>query len=190
MIDNKQAIVILANKGFQILDLTTLTLGRRIKPGGKRCYAVTCSNNQIWTSNGGTTISQIDISGNILHSITTKNEIQNFCIDNDRNIYYTSRGIENNVYRITLDGQDSIFCSHSDLIYSRGIDVDSKGNVYVGGMLSHNIHRISSDGKNHQIILTKNDGIKCPWGFCYNRETKQFLVANDHTESVAIYSLH
>ncbi|XP_052064426.1 uncharacterized protein LOC127704427 isoform X1 [Mytilus californianus] len=189
MIDDKRAIVTLQSKGFQILDLTTLTLGRCIKPG-KGCYAVTCSNGQIWTSDDGTTINQIDTSGNILRSITTKNEIRDFCIDNDSNIYYTPAVYDgNNVYRITPDGQESIFCSHSDLIYSLGIDVDHKGNVYVGGASSDNIHRISSDGKDHQIILAKNDGIKVPWGLCYNRDTKQLLVANDNKTSVAIYNL-
>ncbi|XP_052064423.1 uncharacterized protein LOC127704425 [Mytilus californianus] len=190
IIDNKRAIVSSANEGFQILDLTTLTIGRCIKPGRKGCYAVTCSNGQIWTSNGGTTISQIDISGNILRSITTKNEIRDFCIDNDSNIYYTERSFsDSNVYRITPDRQESIFCSHSDLNRPRGIDVDDKGNVYVGGMMSDNIHRISSDGKDRQIILTKEDGINYSWDLCYNRENKQLFVVNDNTKSVAIYSL-
>ncbi|XP_063400101.1 uncharacterized protein LOC134684723 [Mytilus trossulus] len=190
MVDDNQAIVTLSDKGFQILDLTTLTLGRCIKPGGKGCCAVSCNNDQIWTFNGGLTISQIDISGNILRYITTKNRVHNLCIDNNGNIYYTTgNGADNNVYRITPDGQESLFFSHSDLIFPWVIDVDHKGHVYVGGMGSQNIHRISSDGKDHQIILTKDDGINGAWDVCYNRETKQLLVVNDYKESLAMYTL-
>ncbi|VDI54559.1 Hypothetical predicted protein [Mytilus galloprovincialis] len=191
MIDDNQAIVTLYYKGFQILDLTTLTLGRCIKPGGQGCYAVTCSNDQIWTSDDGfNTISQIDTSGNILRSITANNMIEDFCIDNNDNIYYTPvSNSDNNVNRIIHDGQESIYFSHSDLIRPNSIDVDGKGNVYVGGLMSDNIHRISSDGKDHQIILTKNDGIHGPWGLCYNRGKKQLLVVNDNKKSVAMYNL-
>lgn len=188
MIDDNQAIVTLKDKGFQILDLTTLTLGICIKPEGRGCYVVTCSNDQIWTSDGLKTISQIDISGNILRSIPTNNIVQSLCIDNNDNIYYIPNS-DNNVYRIIHDGQESIYFSHSDLIKPWGIDVDEKGNVYVGGMMSNKIHRISSDGKDHQIILTKNDGIMGPWGLCYNREKKQLLVVNDYKKSVAMYNL-
>ncbi|XP_071121357.1 uncharacterized protein [Mytilus edulis] len=191
MIDDNQAIVTLQDKGFQILDLTTLTLGRCIRPGGRReCYVVTCSNDQIWTSDGAKTISQIDISGSILRSITANNIIRDFCIDNNDNIYYTTGSTSDyNVYRIIHDGQESIYFSHSDLIMPWGIDVYEKGNVYVGGLMSHNIHRISSDGKDHQIILTENDGIEYPWSLCYNNETKQLLFVNDNKTSVAMYNL-
>ncbi|XP_063398183.1 uncharacterized protein LOC134683067 isoform X1 [Mytilus trossulus] len=190
MVDDNQAIVTLRHKGFKILDLTTLVLGRCIEPGGQGCYAVSCSNDQIWTFDGIYTISQIDISGNILRSVKTKNRVQNFCIDNNSNIYYTrGNGDDNNVYSVKPDGQESIFCSHSDLIGPYGIDLDDKGNVYVGGMWSQHIHRISSDGKDHQIILTKDDGINGPWGLCHNRETKQLLVVNDIKKSVAMYTL-
>lgn len=188
MIDNERAIVTLNYKGFQILDLTTLTLGRCIQLEESVYYAVTCSNNQMWTSSGGFTINQIDTSDNILRSIETKNKIKDFCIDKDSNTYYTTIS-NNNVYRKTPDEQESIFYRHSNLRRPWNVVVDEDCNVYVSGLDSNNIHRISSDGNFHRIILTEKVGIKAPWGLCYNWETKQLLVTNDNRNSVAIFNL-
>ncbi|XP_052064427.1 uncharacterized protein LOC127704427 isoform X2 [Mytilus californianus] len=190
IIDSKQAIITLLSKGFQILDLISFTLGKCIKASKNGCSGVTSRNGQIWTHDVFRTIDQIDISGNILRSITTKDCINNIVIDNNGNLYYNQFPHEyNDVYRMTRDGHVSLFFGHSDLRRPWGIDVDDKGNVYVAGMMSNNIHRISSDGKDHQIILTENDGIDYPRDLNYNRDTRQLLVVNDHMKRVDIYSL-
>ncbi|CAC5361338.1 unnamed protein product [Mytilus coruscus] len=190
IVDSKQAIITLMSKGFQILDLISFTLGKCIKASKNGCWGVTSRNGQIWTHDVFGTIDQIAISGNILRSITTKDCIYNICIDNNGNIYYNHVPNDyNDVYRMTRDGHVGIFFGHSDLRRPYGIDVDNKGNVYVAGMMSNNIHRISTDGKDHQIILTENDGIHYPRDLNYNRDTRQLLVVNDHRKRVDIYSL-
>lgn len=149
-------------------------------------------NGQMWTHDVFRTIDQINISGNILlRSITTKECINNIVMDNNGNLYYNQFPHDyNDIYRMTCDGHVTLFFGYSDLRRPWGIDVDDKGNVYEDGMMSYNIHRISSDGKDHHIILTENDWITYYRGLNYNKDTRQLLIINDYCKRVDIYSLH
>ncbi|CAG2226899.1 unnamed protein product [Mytilus edulis] len=138
IIDSKQAIITVMKKGFQILDLISFTLGKCIKASKHGCSGVTSRNGQIWTHDVFRTIDQIDISGNILRSITTKDCINNIVIDNNGNLYYNQFPHDyNDIYRMTRDGHVSLFFGHSDLRRPWGIDVDDKDDLIMLGAVEN-----------------------------------------------------
>lgn len=59
-----------------------------------------------------------------------------------------------------------------------GIAVDNNGNVYVAGCISSNVIIISSDGKHHKQILTKDDGLIFPSAIILDTGNRKLLIAN------------
>lgn len=139
---------------------------------------MTRRDGQIWKNTGDDTLMQIDIRGNVIREVKIAS---NLCCINYTDL--THRG----VYSVTRDGQKTTFYRHSDLLTPRGIAVDAIGNVYVADMSSDNIHRISSDGKKHAMILQKEDGIRKPCGLCLNKDTNQLLVRDNYGRRFDVY---
>ena len=69
------------------------------------------------------------------------------------------------------------YCSAS-LQVQRQMTMDIKGNVYIVGNKSNNIHRLSHDGKFIDEILNAGDGLKNPLAICFNRDYSMLYVAN------------
>lgn len=63
------------------------------------------------------------------------------------------------MYAVTSDGKETEIYNSRDLIRGVGVAVDARGDVYVSGTQSNNIHKISNDGQEHDIVLTAADGI-------------------------------
>lgn len=61
-----------------------------------------------------------------------------------------------------------------------GMAVDQRGNVYVAGHYSNNIHQVSPEGGLIQIIAPEDDGFKKPIMMISNGE-KIFLSYESHT---------
>ncbi|CAC5368766.1 unnamed protein product [Mytilus coruscus] len=188
LIDTVNAIITFQNKGYRILDLTTLTLGQYFKPEAPGCYAVTSSQGQIWIDTGSFAIIQIDINGNVLRTLTTKHEIKSICSNDTGNIYYVSNEVQNDrIYCIKAEGEETIFYDSPDLRWPSDITLDNKGNVYVAGGVSNNVHKISPDGKRHEIVLSKEDGVYSSCGMCYNKERKTIFVISDYGNNIVTY---
>lgn len=188
LIDTVSAIITFQNKGYRILDLSTLTLGQYLKPEAPGCYAVTSSQGQIWIDTGSFAIIQIDINGNVLRTLTTKHEIKSICSNDTGYIYYVSNEVQNDkIYCIKAGGEESTFYDSPDLRWPSDITLDNKGNVYVAGGVSNNVHKISPDGKKHEIILTKEDGVYSSCGMCYNKERKTIFVISDYGNNIVTY---
>ncbi|CAC5399515.1 unnamed protein product [Mytilus coruscus] len=96
-------------------------------------------------------------------------------------------GNSDKVFVVTSDGKEREIYTSPDLEDSQGVAVDHRGDVYVVGRGSNNIHRISEDGQEHDIVLTADDGINLPGGLSYNFETRELLVINNNYETVNIY---
>ena len=54
---------------------------------------------------------------------------------------------------------------------------DDYGHIHVSGQYSHNIHRLTEDGKIIDIPLSSKHGIQYPVAMCFNRNyTKLYIV--------------
>jgi hypothetical protein len=65
--------------------------------------------------------------------------------------------------------------------------VDQQGHVYISGLCSDDIHRLSPDGTFRDIVLSQHDGVYGPWGITFNNDfTKLFIINRGKT--VLVYS--
>ncbi|XP_063411376.1 uncharacterized protein LOC134694300 [Mytilus trossulus] len=183
--DKNHAVVSLGGAGIQIIDLTSLKPGRKIKIKG-HCRRITCVKDKIWVNSQPYTLTIVDIDGKVLNTIQTTFNPKEICANQDGDVScIDTKG--NKVYVVTSDGKEREIYSSPELKSSSGVSVDYRGDVFVSGGLSNNIHRIFNDGQKHDIVVTADDGIIMPTGLSYNNETKELLVVNDFYEYINIY---
>ncbi|XP_052079935.1 uncharacterized protein LOC127718076 [Mytilus californianus] len=184
--DKNHAVVSVGDAGIQIIDLTSLKLGRRIKVEGF-CGGITSVKDKIWVKNKPDTLTIVDVDGNVLKVIQTTFDPSEICSNQDGDVYCTDNKNRNKVYAVTFDGKEREIYNSPDLKSTAGVAVDDRGDVYVAGLLSNNIHRISNDGQKHGIVLTADNGINEPTGISINNETKKLSVLKDLYKSINIY---
>lgn len=191
LLDNQSAIVTLGDKGYLILDLNTLTYSQCKPPNGKGFYNVSCNNGRIIMIDGDNNVVSIDLHGNINHRYRTMYHPLYILQCDDGSVLYTKVFDKDDViYKVTREGerQDSMFYCSYYLKEPTGITCDKQGNIYVAGFSSHNVHRVSQDGK-RKIILSDEDELNNPRNICFNRKTRQLLVVNNNRKTINIYEL-
>ncbi|VDI70725.1 Hypothetical predicted protein [Mytilus galloprovincialis] len=100
---------------------------------------------------------------------------------------YLSEYTNNNVYCINEDGTIIFTFSSKDLQGPDGITSDGKGNIYVVGRSSKNIHRLSSDGTSSEIVLTKEDGLVEPIAISFSKDYRKLLVSNNKGRTISVF---
>ncbi|VDH92649.1 Hypothetical predicted protein [Mytilus galloprovincialis] len=185
LFDKHLAVVSVGGAGIQIIDLTSLTPGRGIKVDGF-CRGITSVKDKIWVNNKPQTLTLVNINGKVLKVIHTTFAPWDICANQDGDVYCTDAD-SNKVFLVSSNGKEREIYNSPDLKGANGVAVDERGDLYVAGYLSDNIHRISNGGQKHDIVLTADDGINKQTGISYNNETKELLVANDYTRSINIY---
>ena len=60
--------------------------------------------------------------------------------------------------------------------------------MYVVGLASNNILRLSPDGQSSDIIMKEEDGISDPITLCFSRDFKKLFVSNEGGKRVAVYN--
>jgi hypothetical protein len=86
----------------------------------------------------------------------------------------------------TKDERKQFTYSSPKLRWSRGIDVDVEGNVYIVGHCSNNIHQITSEGKHIRTISTTDFGIWSPWVLRFKPKSAVFLLTSCTTGKAVI----
>ncbi|XP_071147934.1 uncharacterized protein [Mytilus edulis] len=185
LFDKTHAVVSVGDDGIQIINLTSLKPGRRFKVKGI-CRGITTVKDKIWVKNKPHTLTIVDIKGKVLKVIRTTFDPNDICANQDDNVYCTDFG-NDQVFLVSSDGEEEEIYSSPDLKGAIGVAVDDRGDLYVAGCGSNNIHKISNDGQKYDIVLSADDGINEPLDISFNDETKELLVLNDRGISINIY---
>ncbi|XP_063411381.1 uncharacterized protein LOC134694305 [Mytilus trossulus] len=184
--DKTHAVISVGEAGIQIIDLTSLKPGRRIKVKGN-CSGITSVKDKIWVNNKPYTLTIVDIDGKVLKVVRTTFNPWEICANQDGDVYCTDKESDK-VYVVTSDGKEREIYNSPDMrTVADVVAVDDRGDVYVAGCVSNNIHRISNDGQKNDIVLSADDGIFEPTGLSYNNETKELFVLNNRHKSINIY---
>ncbi|XP_071149373.1 uncharacterized protein [Mytilus edulis] len=183
--NKNHALVAASNAGIQIIDLTSLKPGRRIEVQGN-CTGITSVKDKIWVKNQPYSLTIVDINGKVLKVIETTFDPREICANQDGDVYCTDNKSDK-VYVVTSDGKEREIYNSPDLQNADGVAVDERGNVYVAGWFTHNIHKIFNDGQKSDIVLSPDDGINEPTCLSYNNETNELLVLHDDGRSIHIY---
>ena len=178
-----KAVVTLPDEGsIQFFNTTNYTKDKKIKIG-EWFAGVTVVKDKIYIGGYGKVLI-LNTDGSRVREIRTDEGDNNNLLYNERNDQLLLRQDGGILCCIKLDGH---------VIYRyyisgyQGLAVDQQGHVYISGLDSNNIHRLSPDGTFRDIVLSKHDGVDSPWGLTFNNDfTKLFIINRDKT--VLVYS--
>ena len=156
------------------------------------CYAVTWVDDNVYVSGCDSSyksrINILDSNGQHISSISNVSGVSRvrYIHHRDNNIYYTDYSY--NVYCIKNDGSNVFTFNSADLKVPYGIATDRQENVYVVGLNSNNILRLSPDGQNSDIIIKQEDVFINPLTLCFSRDFKKLFVSNERGKRVVVYN--
>ena len=183
---NKQQILFATGTKIQSFNTNSLTLGDIISESFLN-DVISSSNDQVAIRSPSGAISVMDVHGKLLRQL----QVQSYgyiALDRFGRVYYTNNA-KSEVHCFYPNGSHKCIYRHENLKDPSGMTTDETGNLYVAGHLSHNIHKISAQGKESSIVLTYNDGIEHPQRITYNDKTGELLIINSEWKSVEIYQL-
>ncbi|VDI30253.1 Hypothetical predicted protein [Mytilus galloprovincialis] len=183
---DKQHVIVGTGSSIRTFKTSTLSLGECISDT-LRNDVISSANNHIAIRSPSGTISVLDATGKLLRELKVPS-YGYITIDRFGRVYYTNNA-KNEVHCFYPNGSHSCIYRHERLKDPSGMTTDDAGNVYVAGHLSHNIHKISGQGKKHEIILSYKDGIIHPQRIAFQDKSKELLIINNEWRSVEIYQL-
>lgn len=169
--DKNHALISVDVDGIQIINLTTLRPGRKIKVE-RNCRRITSVKDNVWIKNKFNTLITVDIMGKVLKKIQTTFDPWDISASKDGDIYCTDRD-NDRFFVVTSYGKEREIYRSPDLREPNGVAVDDRGDVYVAGYASNNILKIYKNGQKYDIVLTADDGINGPSGLSVNYETRE-----------------
>ena len=99
-------------------------------------------------------------------------------VDQDGNIYVGDIGLAparrgTTVYKVTTDGEVSVFAQAETMLGASGNAFDSQGNLYQSGLRSNRINKITPDG---EVSVFATQGIIAPVGLVFDNEDNLYVA--------------
>ncbi|KAK3595577.1 hypothetical protein CHS0354_009533 [Potamilus streckersoni] len=109
------------------------------------------------------------------------------CMSPDvKSIYYT---VENRLVTLDMDGEELSTFESDDLAGACGITVDRNGILYCCGEKSQTVILVTHAGRQLDVLLSRDDGLKNPIGICLNKKNNVILVTERHSNKVKMFKL-
>ena len=180
---DKAVVTLPLERSIQFINTTNNTKDNKINIG-EVCVGVTAVKDKIYIG-GDNKVIILNIDGSLVRKITTTNSGLNInLLYNERNDQLLLRQ-EGRLCCINLDGH---VIYRYDISGGLGLAVDQQGHVYISGLDSHDIHRLSPDGTFRDIVLSKHDGVDEPRSITFNNDFTKLFIINNRGESVLVYS--
>jgi hypothetical protein len=179
-----KAVVTLPYEGsIQFINTTNNTKDNKINIG-EWCRGVTAVKDKIYIG-GINKVIILNIDGSLVRKITTTDySYNNNLLYNERNDQLLLRQ-DGRLCCINLDGH---VIYRYDISGHEGLAVDQQGHVYISGLDSHDIHRLSPDGTFRDIVLSKHDGVDGPRNITFNNDFTKLFIINNGGKTVLVYS--
>jgi hypothetical protein len=177
---DKAVVTLPGEKSIQFINTTNNTKEEKIKIG-EWCYGVTAVKDKIYIG-GNRIVLILNTDGSRVRKITTDGFNYNL-LYNERNGQLLLRH-DGRLCCINLDGH---VIYRYDISGNLGLAVDQQGHVYISGLDSNDIQRLSPDGTFRDIVLSKHDGIYEPRGITFNNDFTKLFIINGN-ETVLVYS--
>ncbi|XP_053389313.1 uncharacterized protein LOC128552306 [Mercenaria mercenaria] len=188
----QEAAVSLNIRTIQFVSLgDKMTTTQKLKMDHK-CVGLSFNDGKLFISDEGKTVYIHDISGTMLHKITTDksgNPIFSNCkhisVSTNRDRVYvadTVKGV------ITLDMQGNYLSTFTDpdLVQPQGVCTDKRGNILVCGYISSNIVHISEDSKTMLGIIKTEQN---PTSVCFDPHQNRLVVTHFNSKHVKVCEL-
>ena len=141
---------------------------------GELCYSVTAVKDKIYVG-GIYKVLILNTDGTLVRKISTDGVNYNL-LYNERNGQLLLRQ-DGRLCCINLDGH--VIYRYDISGYRGRLAVDQQGHVYISGLDSNDIQRLSPDGTFRDIVLSKHDGIYEPRGITFNNDFTKLFIINE-----------
>jgi hypothetical protein len=178
---DKAVVTLPYEESIQFINTTNNTKDNKINIG-EECYGVTAVKDKIYIG-GIDKVIILNIDGSFVREIATYGDNYNL-LYNERNDQLLLRQ-DGRLCCINLDGH--VIYTY-DISGDLGLAVDQQGHVYISGLYSDDIHRLSPDGTFRDIVLSQHDGVDEPWSITFNNDFTKLFIINRYGKSVLVYS--
>jgi hypothetical protein len=182
---DKAVITLPQEESIQFINTTNNTKDNKIKIG-EWCYGVTAVKDKIYIG-GRNKVIILNTDGSRVREITTDGGYNYNLLYNERNDQLLLRQ-KGRLWCINLDGH---VIYRYDISGFYGLAVDQQGDVYISGLRSNDIHRLSPEGTFRDIVLSEHDGVDRPEGIAFNNDFTKLLIINGGilgSRTVLVYS--
>jgi hypothetical protein len=180
---DKAVVTLPLERSIQFINTTNNTKDNKINIG-EVCVGVTAVKDKIYIG-GDNKVIILNIDGSLVRKIaTTGYSINNNLLYNERNDQLLLRQ-SGRLCCINLDGH---VIYRYDISGGGGLAVDQQGHVYISGLYSDDIHRLSPDGTFRDIVLSKHDGVYKPRNITFNNDFTKLFIINNRGKTVLVYS--
>jgi hypothetical protein len=187
VLDNKVAVtfqnermikIITFSEDIKVLDITEI-------PGNGYCTGIAYIINQhlvvsYWNP---ASIKILSMSGKIVKTFDNHDYGQDMFIEPwyiivspDNTLIYVSDWYKHTVTCLTIEGEVKAVFIDDQLKIPRQLAVDEYGSIYVSGAKFKNIHQLSSDLTEVQILSNKSHGLNQPESVAFCQNTKRLFV--------------
>jgi hypothetical protein len=179
---DKAVVTLPCEESIQFINTAINTKDNKIEIG-EMCYGVTAVKDKIYIG-GKDKVLILNTDGSRVREITTDGGDNSNLLYNERNdqLLLRQRG---RLCCINLDGH--VIYRH-DISGCEGLAVDQQGHVYISGLISNDIHRLSPDGTFRDIVLSKHDGVDRPRGITFNNDFTKLFIIKNRGKTVLVYS--
>jgi hypothetical protein len=178
---DKAVVTLPDKKSIQFINTTNNRKDKKVQIGDK-CWSVTALKDQIYLG-GYDKVIILDINGSRVREVQTDG-------GNIWDLFYNERNDQmllRHNGRLCCISLDSQVIYRYDISGEDGLAVDRQGYIYISGLLSNGIQRLSPDGTFRIIVLSERDGIDEPCGITFNKDFTKLFVIN-MSQSVLFYS--
>lgn len=186
-------IAVAAAGNIKIVDINTRKIERVIDECSDVNYGIYYENGKLYVVDhrrikiiylDGIVLQYIPVNLNMVYNVAVHND-QIYCVSVDNETLYAFDHTGNQLWAFNDNRLHCPTCFLNSA--STSLDVDNHGNVFIVLPDYDQVLVISSDGKQHRVILDKANNLKGPSGISYCRETDQLLVCNVSNETATIY---
>jgi hypothetical protein len=179
---DKAVVTLPYEDSIQFINTTNNTMDKKVHIGDK-CYGVTAVKDNIYLG-GYNKVIILDINGSRVREVQTDGGYGCGLFYNERNDQMLLRQ-DGRLCCINLGG---LVIYRYDISGRDGQAVDRQGYIYISGLQSGDIQRLSPDGTFRDIVLSERDGIDEPCGIAFNNVFTKLFVITSRRKSVLVYS--
>ncbi|VDI72364.1 blast:Transcription intermediary factor 1-beta [Mytilus galloprovincialis] len=161
---------------IQFVNIASMVPGKVMKVPDK-CYGVTVIKEMIVMGGMGK-VYFFSMTGNLIKTFNIGSDYLNSLKANKMGMIYCCETGNDTLYCIDIKGK--VIFSYKSPGFNGPVDMalDGKENLYVTTWRSNTLHRLSSDGKLHDILLKAEDGLRQPYAVAFNKNYTKLYIAN------------
>jgi hypothetical protein len=164
------------------------------------CFGLVFMDEHLILNCGRTGIKSMDVFGNVFETIS---EIRGDCylfMGNDGHVYCNSyqsnkilcynmrRKLVTTFSTLSIEHPLGTTIDDEGFVYEVGIQSPSVSTIsHEGSKASESVHMISPTGRQHRLVLTKQNGVYNPYAVHFDPARSILLVANEFGESVVVF---